>query len=330
MSIEPGLAGRFYTAIDTHTAGMATRIVTSGIGTLHGSTMHERMVHLQQQHDDIRLLLMKEPRGHAAMCGAVIQQSSRPDADLGLLFFSAGGHMEMCGHASIGVCSALMACSVLEARDDTVIRLDTPAGRIDALIELQGGRVSSVTIRPLPAQSIALDVALETSFGTISCDLAWAGGLYAIVSAQSLGVRLDVNGLSELTMIASDIKNAVGRHGAGSDAPRCGHVIFHEKGDGELHCRTVTVHDTFVDRSPCGTGTSALIASLHARGLMRAGKRMTNRSLSGHEFIGHLDDVLRRDGAVVVTTAVTGSAWITGLATYILEPEDPLKTGLAW
>ncbi len=140
------------TAVDSHTEGMPTRVVTSGVGELPGQTMAERRLYMMNERDDLRTLLMHEPRGHSAMSGAVLQQSTRPDADVGVVFIEVSGCLPMCGHGTIGTATVLVETGMVPVKEPvTVIRLDTPAGVVEAAVEVEGGRAKSVAIRNVPA-----------------------------------------------------------------------------------------------------------------------------------------------------------------------------------
>src|SRR5487761_713849 len=145
-------ARKAFSAVDSHTGGMPTRVITSGVGVLPGATMFDRMRHLVSERDDLRTLLMYEPRGHAAMSGAILQPPTRPDADAGGLFFEVPGCLPMCGHGTIGTATVLVETGLVEVTEPgTVIRLDTPAGLVEASVAVEGGRATSVTIRNVPS-----------------------------------------------------------------------------------------------------------------------------------------------------------------------------------
>ena len=145
-------AARYFAAVDSHTEGMPTRVVTGGVGPVPGATMLERKLHFEQHMDDLRLLLMREPRGHGAMSGAILQPPTRPDADWGVLFIEVSGLLPMCGHGTIGVATVLVETGMVEVTEpETVIRLDVPAGLVEARVAVEHGRARSVTIRNVPS-----------------------------------------------------------------------------------------------------------------------------------------------------------------------------------
>ena len=145
-------AARYLAAVDSHTEGMPTRVVTGGVGTIPGATMLERKLHFERELDDLRLLLMREPRGHSAMSGAILQPPTREDADWGVLFIEVSGCLPMCGHGTIGVATVLVETGMVEVSEpETVVRLDTPAGLVEARVSVEGGRARSVTLRNVPS-----------------------------------------------------------------------------------------------------------------------------------------------------------------------------------
>ena len=177
-------------AVDSHTEGMATRVVTGGVGDLPGATMEARRQYLMHERDDLRRLLVLEPRGHSAMSGAILQRPSRPDADYGVLFIEVSGCLPMCGHGTIGTATVLVETGMVPVTEpSTVIRLDTPAGLVEANVTVDGGRASAVTIRNVPSYLHLRDADVEVAgLGTVRLDLAWGGNFYAIVPAASVGL----------------------------------------------------------------------------------------------------------------------------------------------
>src|ERR671936_1157299 len=170
-------------AVDSHTEGMPTRVITGGVGPIPGATMLERRAHFLSEMDDLRLLLMREPRGHGAMSGAILQPPTRPDADWGVLFIEVSGCLPMCGHGTIGVATVLVETGMVEVTEpETTIDLDTPAGLVEARVAVQGGRAKAVTLRNVPAflyerRRRVLDV---------ECDIAFGGNFYALVPVHDV------------------------------------------------------------------------------------------------------------------------------------------------
>src|SRR5688572_14619566 len=186
-------AARYLAAVDSHTEGMPTRVVTGGVGPIPGATMLERKLHFQAEMDDLRLLLMREPRGHGAMSGAILQPPLREDADWGVLFIEVSGCLPMCGHGTIGVATVLVETGMVAVREpETVVRLDTPAGLVHARVAVEGGRARSVTLRNVPSFLHARDATVDVpALGSVRYDMAFGGNFYALVAAADAGVEVD-------------------------------------------------------------------------------------------------------------------------------------------
>ncbi|MEU1371784.1 proline racemase family protein [Streptomyces sp. NPDC005803] len=322
-------------AVDSHTEGMPTRVITGGIGTLPGATMAERRSHFMAHRDAVRTLLMYEPRGHAAMSGAVLQPPTRPDADVGVLFMEVSGCLPMCGHGTIGVATVLVETGMVEVTEPvTTVRLDTPAGLVTADVRVEDGAAVSVTLTNVPAFSAGLGLTAEVpGHGSVPYDLAYGGNFYAMVRLDDLGLPFDRSRKDELLaagLALMDAVNATDRPVHPLDPAIHGlkHVQLIAPGSDAVRSRhAMAIHPGWFDRSPCGTGTSARMAQLHARGELALDTDFVNESFIGTEFTGRLvaETTVGRLPAVVPT--VTGRAWITGTAQYFLDPADPFPEG---
>jgi proline racemase len=314
-------------AVDSHTEGMPTRVVTAGVDPIPGATMLERKLHFEREMDDLRLLLMREPRGHSAMSGAILQPPTRDDADWGVLFIEVSGCLPMCGHGTIGVATVLVETGRVAVREpETVVRLDTPAGLVEARVAVSGGRARSVTLRNVPSFLYERD---RQAAGVV-CDLAFGGNFYALVPVDDV----DPERADEYVRRGLEIMAAVNEDPpAHPDDPRiagCRHVVFHAAGRDGAHARNATaIHPGWLDRSPCGTGTSARMAALHARGELALGEPFVNESVIGTRFTGRLVEETRVGRFDAVVPEITGRAWMTGTATYVLDADDPFPVGFA-
>jgi len=314
-----------FKAIDSHTEGMPTRVVVGGVDEIPGATMLDRKLHFEAHLDHLRLLLMREPRGHGAMSGAILQPPARPDADCGVLFIEVSGCLPMCGHGTIGVATVLVEEGLVDVTEpETVVRLDVPAGLVEARVAVRDGHARAVTIRNVESFLHARD---QTIAG-LRYDMAFGGNFYAIVDAAEAGLEVEVRSCGELIERGLQVMAAVPEpvHPRDPRIRGCRHVIFHAPGRDGAHARAATaIHPGWLDRSPCGTGTSARMAQLHARGLLRLGEPFVNESVIGTRFTGRL--VAESETGVV--PEITGRAWITGRAEYVLDPEDPFPAGFA-
>jgi proline racemase len=323
------------TAVESHTEGMPTRVVTSGTGEFPGNTMAERRLYVMNERDDLRTLLMHEPRGHSAMSGAILQQPTRPDADVGVVFIEVSGCLPMCGHGAMGTATVLVETGMVPVKEPvTVIRLDTPAGLVEASVEVDGGRARSVTIRNVPAYLHQRDVTVSVpGIGDVVLDLAWGGNFYALLPAASLGLAVRASLHDELITAGLAVMAAVNEqltfaHPEQPSIDTCHHVVLTEPGDGTVSGRAaVAIHPGWLDRSPCGTGTSARMAQLYARGELGLDQDYVHASVLGTRFVGRLVDTTVVGDFDAVVPTVRGQAWVTGLATYLLDPDDPFPAG---
>ena len=331
------IASRVFSAVDSHTEGMPTRVITGGIGPIPGGSMLERKLHFEQHLDGLRRLLMREPRGHGAMSGAILQPPLRADADWGVVFIEVSGCLPMCGHGTIGVATVLVETGMVDVREpQTVVRLDTPAGLVEAAVEVEGGRARSVSLRNVPSFLLGRDRRIEVAGRVLTYDMAFGGNFYAILPADSAGVAVDpaqADRLIERGLAVMAAIDAADRpeHPGDERIAGCKHVVFTAPGeDGPLSQRSATsIHPGWLDRSPCGTGTSAKLAALHARGELGLGQEFVNRSVIGTRFDARIVAETEVGGLPAVIPEITGRAWITGMGQYVLDPDDPFPEGFA-
>ncbi|MBQ1097411.1 proline racemase family protein [Streptomyces sp. b94] len=322
-------------AVDSHTEGMPTRVVTGGVGTIPGATMNERRLYFREHRDDVKRLLMNEPRGHAAMSGAILQPPTRPDCDWGVVYIEVSGYLPMCGHGTIGVATVLVETGMVEVVEPvTTIRLDTPAGVVVAEVEVAGGAARAVTLRNVPSFAAGLDREVTLPDGrTVTYDLAYGGNFYAILPLERLGLPFDRSrkddilaaGLSLMAAIAEDEEPV---HPEDPSIRGCHHVqVTAPDATARRSRHAMVIHPGWFDRSPCGTGTSARMAQLHARGELPLHTEFVNESFIGTRFTGRLLGTTEAGGLPAVLPSFTGRAWITGTAQYLLDPEDPFPAG---
>jgi proline racemase len=323
------------TAVDSHTEGMPTRVVTGGVGELPGATMALRRQYLMTERDSLRTFLMHEPRGHSAMSGSILQSPTRPEADVGVVFIEVSGCLPMCGHGTMGTATVLVETGMVEVKEPTtVIRFDTPAGLVEASVEVDDGHARSVTLRNVASYLHLRDAVVRVpGAGEVVLDLAWGGNFYAILPAAALDLevspassdRLVAAGLAVMTAVNEQLEFA---HPEQPDIAACHHVVLTAPGDGEVSGRSaVAIHPGWLDRSPCGTGTSARMAQLHARGALGLEEEYVHASVLGSCFVGKLLETTTVGDYEAVVPSVRGRAWVTGLASYLLDPDDPYPAG---
>jgi proline racemase len=313
---------------DYHTAGEPFRIVTSGVPEIAGATVLDRREFARgsEEVDAIRRLLCHEPRGHADMYGCFLVPANDAGADLGVLFWHKDGYSTACGHGTIALGAWAVESGLVDAAadGDTVVRVDVPSGRVAARVRRRHGDVESVAFENVPSFVIARGVPA----GDVAVDVSYGGAIYASVPAAALGLRVIPEDLTELIAAGREIKRAL----AGSDVARhpqderlggiYGTILYEEVGP--LHQRNVAIFaDGEVDRSPCGSGTSARCALLYADGELGAGEAFRHDGIAGGTFVARV----LGEGDLGVVTEVAGMAYRTGEHQFVLDPRDPLGTG---
>ncbi|KAB8169876.1 proline racemase [Streptomyces sp. 3MP-14] len=322
-------------AVDSHTEGMPTRVVTGGVGVLPGATMAERRAWFVEHRDELREFLVNEPRGHGAMSGAILQPPTRPDADMGVLFIEVSGVLPMCGHGTIGVATVLVETGMVPVVEPvTTVRLDTPAGLVVAEVAVADGAARSVTLRNVPSFAVGLDRTVRVpGHGEVRYDLAFGGNFYAVVRLAELGLPFERAAGGRMLAAALALMDAINEtdppvHPERPDIAGCHHVYLEAPGSTARHSRhAMAIHPGWFDRSPCGTGTSARMAQLHARELLPLDTDFVNESFIGTRFTGRLVERTEVAGRPAVVPTITGRAWITATAQYLLDPEDPFPRG---
>lgn len=326
---------RSITAVDSHTEGMPTRVVTGGVPPLPGATMAERRDHAVRHLDGLRRFLVDEPRGHPAMSGAILQPPARPDADWGVVYIEVSGFLPMCGHGTIGVATVLVETGMVPVTEpETVVRLDTPAGLVEARVAVRDGVAEHVTLRNVASFALRRDAAVAVpGLGDVRYDLAYGGNFYAITDLAPLGLPFDRARKDDILKAGLAVMAAINDadppvHPADPLIAGCKHVQFLAPGSTARHSRNaMAIHPGWFDRSPCGTGTSARMAQLHARGELPLHTDFVNESFIGTRFTGRLVGTADVAGVPAVVPEFTGRAWITGTATYLLDPADPFPEG---
>lgn len=326
---------RVIQAVDSHTEGMPTRVVTGGVGRIPGATMNDRRLYAMEHLDGLRGFLMNEPRGHASMSGALLQPPARDDADWGVVFIEASGFLPMCGHGTIGVATVLVETGMVDVTEPiTEIRLDVPAGLVIARVRVEDGRAVDVTIENVPSFVDRLDQRIEVpGIGEIEYSVAFGGNYYALVELEQVGLPFDRARKDDIVKAGLAIMDAINEqappvHPTLSGANHVHHVEFIAPGSDAVRSRhAMAIHPGWFDRSPCGTGTSARMAELHARGELALDAPFVNESFIGTEFIGRIIGETTVGDRPAIIPTITGRAWITGLGQYLLDESDPFPEG---
>jgi proline racemase len=327
---------RLFTAVDAHTMGNPARIIIGGIPHIPGRTMFEKKRHVEEQWDDIRQLLMYEPRGHSAMSGVILTQPTVPGADVGLVFIEVDGCLPMCGHATMAVCAVLLETGMVPVKEPvTDLVLDTPAGIVRARAEVGEHGVTGVTLQNVPAFLILRDVAIDVpGLGRIVADISYGGNFYAILPAAAVGVPLERQHANLLARIGREIRDALNAkvevvHPENPLNKGVALVMFTgpPARPEATQKNTVVFGAAGVDRSPCGTGTSARMAQLHARGSLGLHQAFVHEGILGTLFHGRLVGEARVGDYPAVIPTVRGRASIGGFNTFVLDPVDPFPRG---
>ncbi len=339
---------RMLQAVDLHAAGEPGRVVVGGVLDVPGVTMLEKARHLEHHGDELRHLLLREPRGYPALCANVILPPTNPDADAGYVIMEHVEYPGMSGTNTICVATALLETGMLPMTEPlTEITLEAPAGLIRIRATCAGGTVTGITFRNVPAFATHLDTPIEVPHvGTVIVDVAYGGMFYVIADAEALGFRLVPDEGRDITRVTEMIKAAAAEQlpVVHPDQPGFAGITIGQL-SGPAHdlrnsWRNVVTVSTgvldwarpstwtgVIDRSPCGTGTCAKMATLHARGRLAVGDEFRHEGILDTVFTGRVEAETSVGGRAAIVPSITGTAWITGFASYVLDPTDPFPEG---
>jgi trans-L-3-hydroxyproline dehydratase len=339
--------------IDAHAAGEPLRLIVDGFPSPVGKTMLAKREWVRTHADHLRRALMLEPRGHADMYGAILTEPVMPGSHAGVLFMHNEGYSTMCGHGIVAVTTiALERQLLMPGGDGTTIVYDSPAGTIRARATLGAGRagqaggaggsggsggpgrVESVAFVNVPSFVLHGGLSVKLASRQIRADVAFGGAFYAIVDSEAVGLPLDVAHLPELRRVGMEIKHAIEAaqtivHPLDPGLTGIYGTIFTgPPSDESADLRNVTIFaDAEVDRSPCGTGTAAVMAVVDAMGLLASDRPFVHESLIGTRFDGRLASRTEVGAYQAIVPEIEGSAWITGEHTFLVDDTDPLKDG---
>ncbi len=339
---------RMISAVDAHAAGEPGRVITSGIVDIPGKTMLEKKNYLETYRDDIRKLMLQEPRGYPAQCCNILVPPTHPEADAGYIIMEHTEYPGMSGTNTICVATVLLETGLLPMVEPvTELMLEAPAGLIKVRAECEKGKVKQVTFRNVPAFAVYLDVEIEApTIGRVVVDVAYGGMFYVIAEAGPLGLSLtpdegrDIVRICEIIRAAADEQLTV----AHPEVPEFKGITIsqlsgppaHPGADrknavtvatGSVDWKKPSTWSGAIDRSPCGTGTCAKMATLHARGKLRLGQDFVHEGILGTIFTGRLVEETRVGQYPAVIPTLSGQAWITGFANYVVDPDDPFPQG---
>ncbi|WP_428618888.1 4-hydroxyproline epimerase [Shewanella sp.] len=328
------LKGTFF-CVDAHTCGNPVRLVTSGHPDLQGRTMSEKRQHFLQQYDWIRKALMFEPRGHDMMSGAFLYPPCSDDADAAILFIETSGCLPMCGHGTIGTITAALESGLLTPKTPGSLTIDVPAGKIKVQYQQTGAKVDWVKIFNVPAYLAHKDVVLDIpGLGPLKIDVSYGGNYYAIVDPQANfpGLRhWSAGDILRWSPIVREIahKELSCVHPDDPTVNGVSHVLW--TGDtisqGSNGANAVFYGDKAIDRSPCGTGTSARLAQLYSRGELKVGDEYTHESIIGSQFVGRIEAATKVGEFDAIMPSIKGWARITGHNAITVDDDDPYAFG---
>jgi len=325
-------------AIDSHTMGEPTRIITSGIPKIPGKTMADKKEYLENNLDYVRTLAMHEPRGHADMFGSIILTPTIDEADFGIIFMDGGGYLNMCGHGTIGAMTAAVEMGMVEVTEPyTYLTLESPAGLIKGQVRVEDGKALEVTFKNVPAfldkEGVEIDV---DGLGKVKLDVAFGGSFFAVVEINQLGVDISPENTNKITELGVKILKAVNEQieVVHPELPHIKSIDLVEfygpaKSEDATLQNVVVFGEGQVDRSPCGTGTCAKMATLFTKNKLAKGEEFIYESIIQTKFKGKIIDTIEKDGQIFVIPEITASAYITGINHLLVDPTDPLKHGFS-
>jgi proline racemase len=336
------------TAVDAHACGEPGRVITGGVLDVPGKTMFDKMTHLRDHADELRLRMLREPRGYPASNCNLVLPSNHPEADAGFVIMEQVEYPAMSGTNTICTVTVLIETGMVKVTEPvTHLRLETPAGLIAVEAEVRDGKCRKVTFRNVPAFATHLDTQVEVrGIGTVTVDVAWGGMFYVIADAAQLGLGLAPDEARDIVRVAEMIKAAtqeqlpvVHPENPGIAGVTIAQLSGPPRTAGAHRRNTVVVSTGkldwsrpsswtgALDRSPCGTGTCAKMAALHAKGQLPLGQDFVHEGILGTTFTGRLIEETQVGPYRAVTPTLSGQAWITGFAQYVVDPEDPFPNG---
>ncbi|MGN0374764.1 MAG: proline racemase family protein [Butyrivibrio sp.] len=321
--------------IDSHTMGEPTRIIYDGFPILRGETMMEKKRYLKDHYDFLRSAIMLEPRGHRDMFGAILTEPVHEEADFGVIFLDSEGCLNMCGHGSIGTASMLVETGMVTVTEPyTDVILDSPSGIIRTRVHVVNGEAVEVSILNVPAFLYRDNLEINTKkWGKISYDISFGGSFFAMVDADAVGISLKSNNIDEITELGMELLSSINasvdiRH-PNLDITTVDLVEFysHTSSNKANMKNCVIFGDGQVDRSPCGTGTSAKLAALYAKGELGLNEEFIYESITGSVFRGEAVQEVSVGEFKGIIPQIVGSAYIIGYNEWILDEQDPMKYG---
>ncbi len=316
--------------IDAHTCGNPVRVVAGGGPNLVGKNMSEKRQHFLREYDWIRKGLMFEPRGHDMMSGSILYPPSDPANDVGILFIETSGCLPMCGHGTIGTVTIAIEEGLVIPKTPGILNLEVPAGLVRVEYKQEGKKVKSVKITNVKAYLAAENISVECpDLGELTLDVSYGGNFYAIVDPQPNFPGLEKYTADQLISWSRELRKNINKkyqfvHPENPTINGCSHILWAGKViDPTSTARNAVFYgDKAIDRSPCGTGTSARLAQWHAKGKLKKGEDFIHESIIGSKFIGRIEEVTELNGKPAIIPSVEGWAKIYGYNTIKIDPDD--------
>jgi len=329
------MASKTFFCVDAHTCGNPVRLVAGGGPILQGANMSEKRQHFLKEYDWIRTGLMFEPRGHDMMSGSILYPPHDPANDVAVLFIETSGCLPMCGHGTIGTITIAIEEGLLNPRVPGVVRMEAPAGLVLIEYQQEGAKVTSVKLRNVPAYLAAADLEIECpDLGLLIFDVAYGGNFYAIVDPQTNFSGLENYTASQLITWSQVIRKRINEkykfvHPQDETINGCSHILWTGTPLDPLSTarNAVFYGDKAIDRSPCGTGTSARMAQWHAKGKLKVGEAFIHESIIGSKFTGMVEEVVKLNGMDAIIPSVQGWAKVYGYNTIKIDDDDPYAHG---
>lgn len=329
------MARRTFSCIDAHTAGNPVRVVSGGGPLLEGDTMSEKRQHFLNEYDWIRTGLMFEPRGHDMMSGSILYPPTREDCDTGILFIETSGCLPMCGHGTIGSVTVAVEHGLVTPETPGILRLDTPAGKVEAQYDMDGDFVESVRIVNVPSFLEASALSVECpDLGPLTVDVAYGGNFYALIEPQENYEGLESVTVDQLLQWSPVVRKRLNEqhtfvHPEDSTIRGLSHVEWAGAAtNGKADARNVVFYgERALDRSPCGTGTSARMAQMAARGEIGVGDSFVHESIIGSTFHGRVEGRSQVGSKEAIVPSIEGWAQVTGINTIFIDDRDPYAHG---
>jgi len=329
---------RMINVVGVHTAGELNEVITGGVIDVPGRTMFDKMLYLQNEADGMRQFLLHEPRGKVTQCVNLVLPSTNAEADLGFIIMESQYYVPMSGSNTICTVTAVLETGIVPMHEPvTNLVLEAPAGLVRVSAACRDGKCVSVTFTNVPSFVFCLDEHVEVpGLGTLKVDVAYGGMIYVLVNAEALGYSIVPSEAAELVDVGERIKAAAAEqlpvaHPENPQIHTINQTLFagplRDGPKGKRARNGVIVSPGRLDRSPCGTGTSARLAVMHARGQIAVGEPFIHESIIDTEFVGTIVATLDVAGVPAIRPTITGSAWITAFHQYVLDPTDPLPTG---